>query len=116
MSLSVEYGLDATGDMIDAVRASRVRQLFVEFIQLGGPKPHVVLRLTIDEVTKEDRTWKACRRSMDLIGGYNGDFVITALGFDSATNEFSMKTTNWTVSTFIDAIRNETHDRKGGEV
>ena len=78
MSEPLEYEADDRNEILDAVKASYVSRLFVEFLQQGGPKPHVVLRLNINPTVKVGRDrYKGCRLAMDLEGGLDGVFHVT---------------------------------------
>ena len=111
MSEPLEFEVDEQSEIIDAVKASRVSQLFVEFLQHGGPKPHVVLRLNIDPVVQVGhQTYMGCRLTMDLEGGLQGTFHISPLPYDDASHaahaafEFKLKVSHWTVDNVLAGI------------
>lgn len=105
-----EYEIHERDEIIDAVRASRVRQIFVEFLQQGSPKPHVVLRFNIDPVNVGDQTYLGCRFAMNLEGGVEGVFCISPLRYDNTSHaahtafEFRLKISDWTVDNVLGAI------------
>jgi hypothetical protein len=109
MSQITDYELDEH-EIVKAVRASSVSQLFIEFLQQGGPKPHVVIRLNITPVEIDGVLWMGCRLAMDLSGGYDGVFHITPLPYDNTSRiahaafEFKLKLA-WTVENIISTIR-----------
>jgi hypothetical protein len=52
-----------------------------EFLQQGGPKPHVVLRLVLNpRAVADGREWLGCRLSMDSLYAL-GVFYITLLRY-----------------------------------
>lgn len=117
--MSLDYEVVESDLVIEAVRGSCVSQLFVEFLQQGGPKPHVVLRLNIDpKVEAEGTFWMGCRLAMDLAGGYDGVFHITPLSYSDASHaahaafEFRLKAV-WTVDNVISAIHQPSCDLVG---
>jgi hypothetical protein len=117
MSKTIDYELDDENEIFNAIKGSRVSQLFVEFLQQGGPKPHVVLRLNINPtIDLEGDTWMGCRLAMDLAGGYDGVFHITPLPYNSASHaahaafEFKVKVEDWTVQNIISTIHQPTAD------
>ena len=107
------YELEDQNEIVMAVRGSRVTQLFVEFLQQGGPKPHVVLRLNIDPAIRpgpgRTAALMGCRLGMDLHSGYDGVFHITPLPYNTTSHaahasfEFKVKV-DWTVDNFISVI------------
>jgi len=113
MSQTTNYEVNDKNAILDAVRASRVSQLFIEFLQQGGPKPHVVMRLKINPIKANGFSWPACRLAMDLFGGYTGVFHITPLRYSNASNaahaafEFKVKG-SWTVENLIATINQPT--------
>lgn len=75
--MSHDFTLNDSGPVIDAVRGSEVSRLFVEFLQQGGPQPHVVFRLVLRSGTVADgREWLSCCLAMDSLGGLEGIFNI----------------------------------------
>ena len=109
--MSNNFTLNDSGLLIDAVKGSRVSGLFVEFLQQGGIKPHVVFRLVLrSEAVVDGRKWLSCRLAMDLIGDIEGAFYITPLRYANTSNaahaafEFGLKTDTWTVDNYISAI------------
>ena len=115
MSQTEDYEVDDKNEILDAVRASQVSQLFIEFLQQGGPKPHVVVRLKINHVQVGGRIWEGCRLAMDLAGGYDGVFHITPLPYSDASFaahaafEFKVNVA-WTVENLISTIRTAEFD------
>lgn len=104
MSEQLDYEADDRDEVIDAVKASYVSRFYVEFLQQGGPKPHVVLRLNINPTVKIGRdTYKGCRLAMDLEGGLGGVFHISPLPYNDTSHaahaafEFELRALNWTV-------------------
>jgi hypothetical protein len=68
------YTIDEHSEVIDAVRGSSVTRFFVEFLQPGSPKPHLVLRLVIPIFTVDSVQCMGCRLSMDMDSGFDGVF------------------------------------------
>ena len=105
------FTLNDSGPVIDAVRGSKVSGLYVEFLQQGGPKPHVVFRLVLHPGAAVDGAqWLGCRLAMDSLAGIEGVFYVTPLRYANTSNaahasfEFELKTDTWTVNNYISAI------------
>ncbi|TAQ89904.1 hypothetical protein B7494_g1778 [Chlorociboria aeruginascens] len=110
--MAYNFTLNDSGPVIDAIRGSKVSGLFVEFLQQGGPKPHVVFRLVLRPGAVVDGAeWLGCRLAMDSLAGIEGVFYITPLRYANTSNaahasfEFELKTDTWTVNNYISAIR-----------
>jgi len=115
-NLTLEEDTDLDGEefeLLDAVRISVVSRLFVEFLQQGGPKPHVVFRLLFAHRTPlvGGSEWRGCRLPMDIYGGLEGIFHIKPLDYaDTSTSahaafEFGLRRTDWTVGDFIGILK-----------
>lgn len=110
MSQTVDFEVNDNHAIVNSIKSSKVSQLFVEFLQQGGPKLHVVLRLNITPPVKtKGDTWTGCRLAMDLVGDYDRVFHITPLRYESTSHSadaaFEFKfTTQWTVGQIIDVI------------
>lgn len=107
-----EYTLEESTPLIIAIRRAKVTNFFVEFLQQGGPKPHVVIRLKTRPVKVRDRYW-GCRLAMDSVGSTDGEFHITPITFENASHaahaafEFRVKQGNLIVDQVLAAVAQE---------
>jgi hypothetical protein len=105
-----DYEASETNSVTVAVKAAIVKKLYVEFLQQGSPKPHVVFRLNIQPVRVSSTTWRGCRLAMNSVAGTDGVLHLTPLTYASSSNaahaafEFRLKQTNWTVNNVLGAI------------
>lgn len=111
MSSTVDFEVDDNNAIVTRIKNSQASQVFVEFLQQGGPKPHVVLRLNINQIFELDgNRWVGCRLAMDMAGGDNGVFHIRPLPYDTASHaahaafEFQLKKP-YTVGGIISTIQ-----------
>jgi hypothetical protein len=75
-------------ELQDVMRAT-ARHLTVEFLQQGGPKPHVIFKINFDSLIQIDRlSYSGCRLGMEYVGGnggLGGEFQIKLINYVDAT-------------------------------
>lgn len=105
-----DYGLYDNNEVINAVRRRKITNFYVEFLQQGGPKPHVIIRLKIRSVVVGGVTYLGCRLAMNSVGSTNGEFNITPIIYGDTSRaahaafEFRVKRTDWTVGHVLAAL------------
>jgi hypothetical protein len=125
--MSHEYSVDAIDSrdpVLQQVMQARAQHLTVEFLQNGGMKPHVILKINFAAPVQVDTGFRftGCRLSMEYVGGnggFGGEFQIKLVAYNGATLtahaafQFDISQRPLQISDYIELFRGRAGNNRG---